>query len=89
MSPAKATRTGENTIVLVPALADKCHEAHNSCVGKILERIKAWRRNRAAPPSEGNTSEDWKTVGKTFRATDAVFDKSLPNSSNEEGRPPH
>ena len=89
MPPAKAARTGESSIVLVPALADKCQEAHNPCVGKILERIKTWRRKRATPPPEGDTSEDWKTVGKTFRATDAVFDKSLPNPSNEEGRPPH
>ena len=74
--------------MLVPALADKGHEAHNPCVGKILERIKTWRRKRTEPPSE-DTSEDWKTVGRTFRATDAVFDKSLPNPSNEEGRPPH
>ena len=56
---------------------------------KILERMKAWRRKRVAPPTEGDTSQDWKTVGKTFRATDAVYDKSLPNPSNEEGRPPH
>lgn len=51
--------------------------------------MKAWRRKRVAPPPEGDTSKDWKTVGKTFRATDAVYDKSLPNASNEEGRPPH
>ena len=40
-------------------------------------------------PTNADTTEDWKTVGKTFRATDAVYGKSLPNASNEEGRPPH
>ena len=56
---------------------------------KIRERIRAWRRKRAEPSAEVESTQDWKTVGKTFRATDAVFDKSLPNASNEEGRPPH
>ena len=56
---------------------------------KLLERFRAWRRKRSEPPTNADTTEDWKTVGKTFRATDAVYDKSLPNASNEEGRPPH
>ena len=58
-------------------------------MGKIRERIKAWRRKRAEQPAEVDTSDDWKTVGKTFRATDVVFDKNLPVSSRDEGRPPH
>jgi hypothetical protein len=56
---------------------------------KIVERIRAWRRRRTKPPTDGDATDDWKTVGKTFRATDVVFDKTLPNPSNEEGRPPH
>jgi hypothetical protein len=56
---------------------------------KLLERFRAWRRKRAEPSADVEATEDWKTVGKTFRATDAVFDKSLPNSSRDEGRPPH
>jgi hypothetical protein len=58
-------------------------------MGKIRERIKEWRRKRAEKPTGADTSEDWKTVGKTFRATDVVFDKNLPVSSKDEGRPPH
>jgi len=58
-------------------------------MGKIRERIKAWRRKRAEPPTDVDTTQDWKTVGKTFRATDAVFDKSLPSSRADEDRPPH
>jgi hypothetical protein len=58
-------------------------------MGKIRERIKAWRRKHARQPTEVDTSDDWKTVGKTFRATDVVFDKNLPVSSRDEGRPPH
>ena len=56
---------------------------------KILERIRAWRLRHTAPPTDTEASQDWKTVGKTFRATDTVYDKSLPNPSNDEGRPPH
>jgi hypothetical protein len=56
---------------------------------KLLERIRAWRRKRAASPTNVDTSDDWKSVGKTFRATDVVFDKNLPISSRDEGRPPH
>jgi hypothetical protein len=44
-------------------------------MAKILERIRAWRLRRTAPRIDPDTSKDWKTVGKTFRATDAVFDK--------------
>jgi hypothetical protein len=58
-------------------------------MGKILERIKAWRLRRASPGVDADRDKDWKTVGKTFRATDAVYDKSLPNVSNDEGRPRH
>ena len=58
-------------------------------MGKIRERIKAWRRKRSEQPTGVDASEDWKTVGKTFRATDAVFDKNLTVSSKDEGRPPH
>ena len=52
----------------------------------FIKRLRKWRRKRAGSATE--TSEDWKTVGNTFRATDAVFDKTLPNRS-DEGRPPH
>jgi len=89
LPPAKATRTGEISIVLLRALADKSEEAHTECVGKILERFRAWRLRRSGPTIDTDASKDWKTVGRTFRATDAVYDKSLPNASNEEGRPPH
>ena len=41
---------------------------------KILERLRAWRLKRSTPRIDPDTSKDWKTVGKTFRATDAVFD---------------
>jgi len=51
----------------------------------ILERIRTWRRNRKEPATEPD--KDWKTVGKTFRASDAVFDKTMP--TQDEGRPPH
>jgi hypothetical protein len=73
---------------VLSALVNKSEEAHNRPM-KIVERIRAWRRRRTKPPTDGQTTDDWKTVGKTFRATDAVFDKTLPNPSNEEGRPPH
>ena len=76
-------------ILLVRALADKCEQAHNSRMGKILERIRAWRGKRSESSTEADPNKDWKTVGKTFRATDAVYDKSLPSPSNEEGRPRH
>jgi hypothetical protein len=89
LPPAKAARTGEISILLFPALADKCEEAHNRSMTKILERIRAWRLRRAEPGTDVDSSKDWKTVGKTFRATDTVYDKSLPNPSNDEGRPPH
>jgi hypothetical protein len=58
-------------------------------MAKIVERIRAWRRKRTEPSTDVETSQDWKTVGKTFRATDVVFDKNLPVSSRDEGRPPH
>jgi hypothetical protein len=54
-----------------------------------LERIRAWRRRHAEPSTDPRMNKDWKTVGKTFRATDVVFDKNLPISSKDEGRPPH
>lgn len=73
---------------MLSALVNKSEEAHNRPM-KIVERIRAWRRRRTKPPTDGQTTDDWKTVGKTFRGTDAVFDKTLPNPSNEEGRPPH
>jgi hypothetical protein len=56
---------------------------------KPIERLKAWRRRQAEPSADPGTNKDWKTVGKTFRATDVVFDKNLPISSKDEGRPPH
>ena len=74
--------------MLVRGLANKCEQAHNPRM-KIFERIKAWRGKRATAPTDVDKSDDWKTVGKTFRASDAVFDKNLPNTSNEEGRPRH
>ena len=55
-------------------------------MAKILERIRAWRRRRAEPSADVEATQDWKTVGKTFRATDAVFDKSLPHTK-DDGRP--
>jgi hypothetical protein len=87
LPPAKAARTGENSILVLPALVNKSEEAHNRPM-KIVERIRAWRRRRTKPPTDVDTTDDWTTVGKTFRATDAVFDKTLPNRS-DEGRPPH
>ena len=54
-------------------------------MAKMLERIRAWRRKRREPSADAD--KDWKTVGKTFRATDAVFDKTMP--TRDEGRPPH
>jgi len=56
---------------------------------KILERIRAWRRKHDKPPTEGETTDDWKTVGKTFRATDAAVHYNMPMSPKDEGRPPH
>jgi hypothetical protein len=53
---------------------------------KILERIKAWRLGRMAPSADTEASQDWKMVGKTFRATDTVYDKSLPHTK-DDGRP--
>ena len=53
---------------------------------KILERIRAWRLRHTAPPTDTEASQDWKTVGKTFRATDTVYDKSLPHTK-DDGRP--
>jgi hypothetical protein len=58
-------------------------------MAKLLERFRAWRVKRSAPTADTDAAKDWKTVGKTFRATDAVYDKSLPDASNEEGRPRH
>jgi hypothetical protein len=58
-------------------------------VGKIRERIKAWRRKQDEPATRTDKTDDWLTVGKSFRATDVVFDKNLPISSRDEGRPPH
>jgi hypothetical protein len=56
---------------------------------KILDKIRAWRHRDVEPPSTADKTDDWMTVGKTFRATDTVFDKNLPMSSKDEGRPPH
>jgi hypothetical protein len=55
-------------------------------MSKILERIRAWRLRHTAPPTDTEASQDWKTVGKTFRATDTVYDKSLPHTK-DDGRP--
>jgi hypothetical protein len=55
-------------------------------MAKLLERIKTWRRRRKELPTEPD--KDWKTVGRTFRASDAVYDKTLP-MRDDEGRPPH
>lgn len=63
--------------------------AHNQYMAKLLERFRAWRLKRSASGGDTDASKDWKTVGRTFRATDAVYDKSLPNASNDEGRPRH
>ena len=59
-------------------------------MAKLLERFRAWRAKRAASPSTNpEQDKDWKTVGNTFRASDAVYDKYLPTSQSDEGRPPH
>jgi hypothetical protein len=59
-------------------------------MGRILERFRAWRRKRSEPISDADaSSQDWKTVGKTFRATDAVVHHNLPMTPKDEGRPPH
>jgi hypothetical protein len=58
-------------------------------MGRILERFRAWRRKRSEPISADASSQDWKTVGKTFRATDAVVHHNLPMTPKDEGRPPH
>jgi hypothetical protein len=86
LSPAKAARTGEISIVIFPALSDKCVEAHNWSMPRILERIRAWRLKRKAPSMDPEASKDWKMVGKTFRATDTVYDKNLPHTK-DDGRP--
>jgi len=57
---------------------------------KLLDKFRAWRRRHEKDPADGESSkDDWMTVGKSFRATDVVFDKNLPISSRDEGRPPH
>ena len=58
-------------------------------MAKLLDKIRAWRRKRAEPSTQAGKTDDWMTVGKTFRASDAVYDKYLPGASNDEGRPPH
>ena len=78
--------TGEISILLFPALADKYVEAHNRSMPTIRERIRTWRFRRKAPSTDAEASKDWKTVGKTFRASDSVFDKSLPHTK-DDGRP--
>jgi hypothetical protein len=55
-------------------------------MSKMFERIRAWRLRRKAPSTDPEASKDWKTVGKTFRATDTVYDKSLPHTK-DDGRP--
>jgi hypothetical protein len=55
-------------------------------MARLLERIRAWRQSRKERSAEPD--KDWKTVGKTFRASDAVYDKTLP-VRDDEGRPPH
>jgi hypothetical protein len=54
-------------------------------MAKLLERIRAWRQRKEFPTEPG---KDWKTVGKTFRATDTVYDKTLP-MRDDDGRPRH
>ncbi len=70
-------------------IGTKRREAHNPSMGKIRQRIRSWRLKRATPTTDVDVDKDWKTVGKTFRASDAVYDKSLPSSTKDEGRPPH
>jgi hypothetical protein len=55
---------------------------------KLLDRIKAWRRKQAEPPTQADKSDDWKTVGNTFRASDAVYDQYM-STREDDGRPPH
>jgi hypothetical protein len=56
---------------------------------KLLEKFRAWRRRHEQAAEGQSSKDDWMTVGKSFRATDVVFDKNLPISSRDEGRPPH
>jgi hypothetical protein len=59
-------------------------------MAKLFERLRAWRLKREKPVSSSpEQDQDWKTVGHTFRASDAVYDKYLPVSKSDEGRPPH
>ena len=58
-------------------------------MAKVLDRFRAWRHRRSAATADPDASKDWMTVGKTFRASDTVFDKNLPNTSRDEGRPRH
>jgi hypothetical protein len=86
LPPAKATRTGETFDFVIRTTG--C-EAHNSHMGRILRRIKAWRRRQSEPRTDADKTDDWMTVGKTFRATDAAVHYNLPMSPKDEGRPPH
>jgi hypothetical protein len=59
---------------------------------KILDRIRSWRRKHAEPSTDVDPDPDakqsWTTVGKTFRASDAAYDKYM-STREDEGRPPH
>ena len=58
-------------------------------MGRILRRIKALRRKQAEPPADADKTDDWMTVGKSFRATDTAVHDTQPMSPKDEGRPPH
>ena len=59
-------------------------------MAKILERIRAWRRQRAnSEPVEPGTEKDWKYQGKTFRASDVASHNTMTNLPSDEGRPRH
>jgi hypothetical protein len=57
-------------------------------MAKILEKIRAWRRRREES-EQSDATNDWKSQGKTFRASDAVSHNTLSNLPADEGRPRH
>ena len=76
--------------MILSTLVNKGEGAHNRSMANLLEKFRAWRRRHEKDPADGEASkDDWKTVGKTFRATDAAAHYNLPMSPKDEGRPPH
>ena len=58
-------------------------------MGRILNSIKAWRRKHDEPSTQADKTDEWMTVGKSFRATDVMVHNNLPMTSKDDGRPPH